>query len=161
MSGDPIIASTPEAFGDVYADGAKKRLYCFAECPPVGKMRLDIKSDAFGFEIEESETPDGPLVLNLKNVFFTSKAEETAGLLHKLSRPWQTLWPRIYNSLLQVRQEYRCSAAVTTTNCSLVFAPPEAEDEYWWCELELYQWDGFYVVKFTLAGEIAEAFASF
>lgn len=120
-----------------------------------------IKSDAFGFEIEESETPDGPLVLNLKNVFFTSKAEETAGLLHKLSRQWQVLWPRIYDSLLQVRQDYGRSAAITTTNCSLVFAPPEVDDEYWWCELELDQWDGFYVVKFNLTGGIAEAFASF
>ena len=128
MPGDPIIASTSEAFGDVYADGAKKRLYWFAECPPVGKMRLDIHSDAFGREIEASETADGPLVLNLKNIFLTSKAQETAGLLHKLSRQWQVLWPRIYDSLLQVRQDYGCSAAITTTNCSLVFAPPEAED---------------------------------
>ena len=161
MPDNPIITSAVGGFGDVYADEARRRLYCFAHCPPVGKIRLDIHTDAFGMDLEFFEDVDGPQVLNLKNTFLKSKAEETAGLLHKLSVQWEMLWPRIYGSLSQVRQDYRCSAAITEANCSVVLAPPEAGDEYWFCELELEQWDGFYMVRFNLCGEIAEACASF
>ena len=161
MPDDPMISSTPGALGNVYADSAKRQLYCLAECPPIGRIRLGIHSDAFGIDVDSSENDDGRAVLEMKHTFLRSKAEEATRSLHKLSAQWPMLWPLIHDSLVQVRRDYGRSAAITNTNCSLVLAPPGPGDEYWWCELELDEWDGFYAVRFNVCGDIAEACASF
>src|SRR5690348_1228607 len=117
MPNDPIIASNG-TFGDVYADLAQKELYCRVECPPVGKLRVRIRSDSFTFDVERSEKADGTLLLSLKDTFHNDKASQAAAMLHQLGPNWQALWPKIYKALLQLRSDYKCTAEITHENCA-------------------------------------------
>jgi len=161
MPEDSTIASTNGVLGDLYADAVRKELYCLVECPPVGKLRLTIRSNAFTFDVRRSKKADGTLVLRLKDAFLKNRASETVRVLYQISPHWDVLWPRIYEALLQVRKDYKRSEGVTNENCSLVLFPPEPEDEYWGCELQLDPWDGFYTVKFNTSGETVDACAGF
>ncbi len=161
MPDDPIISGTPGALGDVFADLTGKEFYCLVDCPPVGKLRLTIRSGAFSFDVERSEKADGTSLLCLKHTLVKNKASESLAKLHQLSPHWQVLWSRLYEAFLQVRRDYERAAEITSQNCSLTLTPPDLEAEYWGCELQLDPWDGFYAVKFNASGDIVDACAMF
>ena len=155
-----------DIFDGPYFDPKEREVFGYVDCPPIGKIRVNIETTAISVDLEFSE-PD-----SMGNSTATAHAnldpdavQATLTVMQPLWECWGQLWPKIYESLIEVRKDYEKEAPISSDNSMLSICPPgdyiDYDTECWSCSLEMEPFDGCFDVEFELDGAILEAAASF
>jgi hypothetical protein len=168
------MSKNPERFGGTYLDAENNGMYFYADAPPLGRIRIGLGSRAFSMdwrvvgededvdvaEDEDEGEDEDSCIVAFEHLFDPSEAEKSIQALDDLTRDWPELWSRLYQALVQIREEYDCETDVTANNCEFAICPMEYTTEdgqrLWAFCAELEEWDGYWTIEFDPQGNILD-----
>lgn len=149
-----------------YYDFKNACLYSEADVANIGLLRVNFGIEGFESGLDFGEpAQDGQVAMSVTQSISTKSLNKGLAQIAQLNEQWNTLWPVLYETIMQTRKDYGRDTLPDASNTELQFQPPGIiegfEVDYWTCDLQLTEFDGAYYVEFALDGEIKDSGVSF